>query len=262
MKNNSRIPQWLQSVFWIILLIVIWELSSRLKLTNNFLLPPFSQVMAEFVQQMKDGQFILQIINSFFMILIGVIISLFISAVIVLLCTWSKVVNSFIKTLCTILTPLPGVAIMPILIMFFGIREISMIVLMIHSVIWPLIINTLSGIATVKKEYTYFGKNIELSNARIVKDIYLFALMPNIIAGARIGWGRAWRALISAEMVFGTIGKLGGIGYFIYTNRAFGNMTRVMVGVISVVIIGILIESVFFGIIEKLTVKKWGIFNE
>ena len=254
--------QWLQRLLWIILLIAIWEITSRLKLTNNYLLPAFSTVLAELIRQMKEGLFFLQIFNSFVMILIGFFVSMFLSAGIVILCTWSEVIRSFVKTLCAILTPLPGVALMPVIIMFFGIRELSMVVLMIHSVLWPMIINTLGGIASVKKEYTNFGRNIELSDVCQVKDIYLFALMPSIIAGARIGWGRAWRALISAEMVFGTIGNLGGIGYFIYTNRAFGNMTRVMVGVITVIIIGIIVESVVFGVIEKLTVRKWGLFNE
>ena len=83
-----------------------------------------------------------------------------------------------------------------------------------------------------------------------------------ILTGLKIGWGRAWRALISAEMVFGMIGSLGGIGYYIYTNRAYGNMTKVMVGVISVVIIGVVVEHLFFGLIEKATVKKWGMIDE
>ena len=86
--------------------------------------------------------------------------------------------------------------------------------------------------------------------------------MPAFFSVLLIGWGRPWRALISAEMVFGMIGTLGGIGYFIYTNRAYGNMTRVMAGVLVVIILGIFFDVAVFNTIEKLTIRKWGMQDE
>ena len=257
--NFVKKHQTIQSIIWIGIIVILWELTSELQLTNKYLLPPFSNVCKEMYRQIVEEKFILQICNSFMMILAGFSVSVLLAVISVILCNYSAIVRSFFRTISVILTPLPGVAIMPIIIMFFGIKETSMIILMIHSVMWPLIINIMGGISSIKKEYCDFASNIELSKVVMVKDIYFFALMPSVISGARIGWGRAWRALISAEMVFGMIGDLGGIGYFIYTNRAFGNMTRVMVGVVSVVIIGIFVESVFFGILEKMTIKKWGL---
>ena len=251
--------QFIQSILWVCLIAAIWEMSSKLKITNNYLLPPFSEVIKEMYKQIVAGSFMRQVCNSFIMMIIGFSASAFLAILVVILCNYSGIARSFFRTVSVILTPLPGVAIMPIIIMFFGIKENSMIILMVHSVMWPMVINIMGGIPSIKQEYCDFAANIELSKVVMVKDIYFYALMPSVISGARIGWGRAWRALISAEMVFGMIGDLGGVGYFIYTNRAYGNMTRVMVGVVSVVIIGIFMESVFFGIIEKLTVKKWGL---
>lgn len=258
MINFVKKHQTIQSILWISVIVVLWEVTSELKLTNNYLLPPFSSVCQEMYRQIVEGKFIIQICNSFVMILVGFSISVLLAIISVVLCNYSAIAKSFFRTISVVLTPLPGVAIMPLIIMFFGIKEASMIILMIHSVMWPLIINIMGGISSIKKEYCDFASNIELNKVAMVKDIYFYALMPSLISGARIGWGRAWRALISAEMVFGMIGDLGGIGYFIYTNRAFGNMTRVMVGIVSVIIIGIFVESIFFGILEKLTIKKWG----
>ena len=85
--------------------------------------------------------------------------------------------------------------------------------------------------------------------------------MPYLVAGLRVGWGRAWRALIGAEMVFGMIGTVGGVGYYIYTNRAYANVTNVFSGVIVIIVIGILVEQAF-RLLEKNTTVKWGMSDE
>lgn len=262
MLNYIKKSEGVQNALWAIVFIIIWQLFSTLNITNKYLLPPFSDVIKEMLNQIRGGMFLRQIVNSFIMIISGFSVSIFLAAIIVILCNRFKAFESMIRAICVILTPLPGVAVMPLIIMVFGIRENAMIVLMIHSVLWPLVINLLGGIKAIPPIYTEFGLNLELNSLEMVKSIYLFSLMPCIISGLRIGWGRAWRALISAEMVFGMIGELGGIGYFIYTNRAYGNMTRVMVGVLAVIIMGIFIESFIFGVLEKMTIVKWGMKNE
>ena len=89
-----------------------------------------------------------------------------------------------------------------------------------------------------------------------------FAVLPDLIVGLRVGWGRAWRALIGAEMIFGMIGALGGLGYYIYNARAYANITNVMSGIIVIVIIGVIFESVLFKQLEKRTIMKWGMTRE
>ena len=250
--------RWLQTILWIVALVIAWQLLSTLRLTNQYLLPSFVDVLQETTRQIEAGSLPLQVGNSFLMIIIGFSVSIALAVAVIVLCNWSPIIESLVRTICIILTPLPGVAIMPLIIMVFGIQENAMVVLMVHSVLWPLVINVLSGVKSIPPTYTEFGRNLELSSLRMAICVYLYALMPHILSGLRIGWGRAWRALISAEMVFGMIGNLGGVGYFIYTNRAYGNMTRVMVGVLAVIVIGIFIESCIFGILEKLTIRKWG----
>lgn len=260
-KKMAKSPG-IQMVFWTAVILIMWELCSRFGLINSYLLPSCSDVMTKLYEEVVSGNFLMQIFNSFYMIVYGFVLSTLLACVIITLCVCSKVFTSFVKTVCTLMTPLPGVAIMPIIIMIFGIDTKAMLVLMIHSVMWPLIINVLGGINLIPKTITEYANNIELSKFRMFSDVYLFAIMPCVLSGLKVGWGRSWRALISAEMVFGMIGNLGGIGYYIYTNRAYGNMPKVMVGVVAVIIIGIVVEYVLFGLLEKFTVKRWGMNNE
>lgn len=143
---------------------------------------------------------------------------------------------------------------------WFGVNSGAMLFLIVHGVLWPLLTNLLAGFHSTPIIYHDFSKNIGLTPVRLVFDILLFAVMPYFISGIRIGWGRAWRALISAEMVFGMIGSLGGLGFYIYTHRAYGNIVNVLAGVLIIVIIGIAMDQLF-NLLERKTVKKWGMSN-
>lgn len=77
----------------------------------------------------------------------------------------------------------------------------------------------------------------------------------------RISCARAWRSIISSEAIFGMIGTSGGLGLYIYTNREYGNLTKVMVGIILIILISVVIDKLFVAL-EKLTVKKWGMSYE
>lgn len=67
----------------------------------------------------------------------------------------------------------------------------------------------------------------------------------------KIGWSRAWRAVISAEMIFGTIGSGGGLGWFIYNKRIFMDTPGMYGGVIILMLIGLIVENLFFRTVER-----------
>jgi NitT/TauT family transport system permease protein len=137
-----------------------------------------------------------------------------------------------------------------------------MLVIIIHGVLWTLVRHLLDGLRAIPSAQLEFGRNIGLSPPRIFIGIIVFALMPELLAGLRTGWGRAWRALISAERVCGMIGTLGGLGYYIYMGRAYAKISDVLASIIVIAGIGIVAESFVFGQIERITVRKWGMTRE
>ena len=253
-KNKLKQP-----FIWTFLILCVWELASRSGLVNRYILPPFTKVLQATVRELVSGNLFAQIMNSLYIVLLGFLISFVLAVFVTLGCVYSKSFESFFMTLCTLLNPLPGMAILPLIMMWFGVGNGAMLALIVHGVLWPLVTNLLSGFRTVPKIYKEWAANINMTPFQVFKDIYAFAVMPYVISGLRIGWGRAWRALISAEMVFGMIGSLGGVGYYIYVNRAYANITNVMVGIFVIIIIGVFVEAFLFKMIEKHTVDKWGI---
>jgi NitT/TauT family transport system permease protein len=88
--------------------------------------------------------------------------------------------------------------------------------------------------------------------------ILIPAAFPSILAGLKIGWAFAWRTLIAAELVFGVSSRSGGLGWFIFENRNQLETAYVFAGLFTVIVIGLLVESVIFRTVELRTVRRWG----
>jgi NitT/TauT family transport system permease protein len=102
------------------------------------------------------------------------------------------------------------------------------------------------------------GRNYGLGGLRLVIGVLIPAAFPSILAGLKIGWAFAWRTLIAAELVFGVSSGQGGLGWYIYENKNQLNIPEVFAGLLSIILIGLLVENVVFRTIEAVTVTRWG----
>lgn len=248
------------NLFWIICIIILWELVSRTGIVSSYILPPFSKVVLQIIQELKDKTIIEQVINSFRVVILGLVISTALSLIVLILSDKFKYFEYFIRTVCNVLSPLPSVAILPLVIIWMGVNDSAMLVLVIHSIVWPMIINLLERVKSIPNVYHDFLRNIECGSIKKVY-VYIMLILPGLIATLRIGCARAWRSIISSEAIFGMIGTSGGLGMYIYVNRAYGNLTNVMVGVLLIIIISVIIDKLFSAL-EKITVRKWGMSYE
>ncbi len=93
---------------------------------------------------------------------------------------------------------------------------------------------------------------------RYVGKVLVPAAFPSILTGLKIGWAFAWRTLIAAELVFGVSSGSGGLGWFIYENKNRLEIPSVFAGLLTVILIGLIVENCIFRVIEMKTVRKWG----
>ena len=82
--------------------------------------------------------------------------------------------------------------------------------------------------------------------------------LPSIVSGLKIGWAFAWRTLIAAELVFGVSSGAGGLGWFIFENKNMLDIPNVFAGLLTVILIGLVVENLIFQTIERRTVQRWG----
>ena len=130
---------------------------------------------------------------------------------------------------------------------------------LIHSVLWPLALNTYAGFQSVPETLRMAGRNYGLTGIRYVLQILVPAALPSILSGLKIGWAFAWRTLIAAELVFGASAGKGGLGWYIFQNRNELYTDKVFGGLVLVILIGLAVESLGFHTLERLTVRRWGV---
>jgi NitT/TauT family transport system permease protein len=161
--------------------------------------------------------------------------------------------------LTAMFNPLPSIALLPLALLWFGLGTGSLLFVLVHSVLWPLALNTYSGFQSVPATLRMTGCNYGLTGMRHVLLILVPAALPAILAGLRVGWAFAWRTLIAAELVFGASSGSGGLGWYIFQNRNELYTDRVFAGLAAVIVIGLLIEHLVFDTLERVTVRRWGV---
>ncbi|MCR5527389.1 MAG: ABC transporter permease subunit [Lachnospiraceae bacterium] len=188
---------------------------------------------------------------------IGILLSFVFSGLSVVSKHFSYIFNFVVSVMDLI----PGIALLPLAILWFGIGQTTVIVIVVHGVLWPMSRNILDGFKSIPSIYVESGKNIGLNGLELVTGIYLPASFNSVLSGLRVGWARAWRGLISIEMVFGTTGSGAGIGWYIFMKRTNLDTAGVFASLLVIIFIGLIVEYGIFHIIEIKTVRKWGIIK-
>jgi len=243
---------------WMVFLLLIWQGVAMSGVFPSALFPSVGMIGQALRESIVQGELVHQTGYSLILILQGLFWGLLLAIIAASLSIANKAVNGLTDTLTTLAHPLPGIALLPIIILWFGTGTLSILVIIVHSVIWPMFVNLMTGFRAIPRIYKEAGLNLGLNNWQIAKDIMLPASLPYLLSGMRIGWARAWRALISAEMIFGAVGSQGGIGWYIFKQRVFMDTPGMFAGLIVIVLIGILVEDYVFAVLEDRTVKRWG----
>ena len=241
----------------LVLLAAIWQVYAS-ALENPLLFPKFSDTISAFYDNIKNGVLLQRGWFSIKVLLMGYVAGMFLASVLTALAITSRVGNDLLETLTAMFNPLPAIALLPLALIWFGLGNGSLVFVLIHSVLWPVALNTHSGFLSVSQTMRMVGRNYGLTGPRYVMKILIPAAFPNILTGMKIGWAFAWRTLIAAELVFGVSSGSGGLGWFIYENKNQLEIANVFAGLFSVIIIGLVVENFIFRNIELKTVRKWG----
>jgi NitT/TauT family transport system permease protein len=242
-------------VFFILTVACIWEAVKAIGGYSDLLLPGVMSILRslwlERIQIFHMTLFSLQIIG------IGLLVAIVLAICATILAFSGRIFSEIITDVLAILHPLPGIAILPIAILWFGIGTKSILFVIIFSAVWPLINHFYTGFRSIPANQLEVGRNLGLSGLKLGRDIMLPASFPHILGGIRTGWARAWQASVAAELVFGAAGGNGGLGWFLYKKRFMMETPGVFAGMLVIVLIGIAVEYIVFTWVEINTVRKW-----
>ncbi len=133
-----------------------------------------------------------------------------------------------------------------------------MVFVLVHSVLWAVALNTHCGFRGVSRTLRMVGRNHGPHGIGFVARILIPATFPGILARLKIGWAFAWRTLIAAELVFGVSSGAGGLGWFIFEAKNQLETASVVAGLLTIILIGLLVENVIFRVVGIRTVQRWG----
>ena len=240
-------------------LIVLWELVFRAQIVSELLFPSFIDVISQL--WLRSSELALRVSVTFTYIGYAMAISFALSFILTFLSMRSEAVASVMEMILAAMHPLPAVALLPLLIIWFGLGSLSLLIVVLNSALWPIFLNAYTGFRTVHQTYIEVGRNIGLKGLRLFWHVVLPSALPYLITGIEISWARSWRAAIAVELVFGAATTSGGIGWTIYMSY-FDMETPLMIAAIfTIAAVGVLAEKLVMETIEKRTILRWGMIQ-
>jgi len=249
---------WLRKSLILAVLALLWEALARYQ-DNDLLLPTFLQTARAFAKGLASGELIDKVRISLVVVLKGYLAGVFAAFVLTTLAVSTQIGRDLLSTLTSMFNPLAAIALLPLALLWFGLGQGSLVFVLIHSVLWPLALNTYAGFQGVPEALRMAGRNYGLRGLPYELQTLVQAALPSVLSGLKIGWAFAWRTLIAAELVFGASSGKGGLGWYIFQNRNELYTDRVFAGLALVIVIGLLVESLGFHMLERLTVRRWGV---
>ncbi len=147
------------------------------------------------------------------------------------------------------------IAWLPILLIWFGFGLTTMTFVIVYTVLFPVVLNTVLGVRSVPVQLHRAAQSLGASRARILWEVVLPGALPNIVTGLRNGLGYGWRALIAAEMIVGT----SGIGFLMFDARRAGSVVEILLGMIVLGLLWYVVDGWILVPIERATGQRWGL---
>jgi len=220
---------------WVVPIVVLgfWQAAGSLGGPNNFLPAPLEVIEAA-IRLAERGSLQTDILISTRRALIGLVIGGSIGFVLGLLNGVSRLAERLFDTSLQMVRTIPHLALIPLVILWFGIGEEAKIFLVALGVAFPIYLNTFNGIKNIDQRLLEMALVYRIPKRQLFTQIVIPGAMPSILVGFRYALGIMWMSLIVAE----TIGADSGIGYMATTAREFVQMDVVVLSIILYAILG------------------------
>lgn len=238
----------------IVLLLLIWQAVYSLELMPSWAFPsPIAVVMA-FYELTMSGELLVNAGYSMLRQFTGVVLAAAFGIPVGLALGASPVVRAAFLPLCRLIYPIPGIAWIPLAILWFGIGFNSTVFVIFFTGIWPIIFNTMAGVETLSGQYTDVARVYLASRSLYTRRILIPGSLPFIITGLRLTYGVGWRVIVGAEMISSIVG----LGFLIDNARWQLRPDIMVCGMITIAMIGWVSENWFFDWVERRTLNRWG----
>ena len=215
-------------------LVAFWQVAAHIGWLSSRILPEPWQVLTAFWSLAESGELWAHLRTSLWRAAVGFGIGAGLGLLLGLLNGSSRRAETLLDTTLQMIRNIPALALIPLVILWFGIDETAKLFLLAVGVFFPVYLNTFHGIRSADQGLIEMARSYGLSGWALYRDVILPAALPSILVGVRFSLGLVWVLLIVAE----TISAQSGIGYMTMNAREFLQTDVVLVGILLYALLG------------------------
>lgn len=232
----------------LLLLALTWEAVPRLGLIDPQILPPLSGVARAWLGLLRSGDLVLHGWSSLQNLVAGLGLGIVVGVALGVLMAWHKPVEIIVNPLIRVLYPLPRSALIPVMILWFGLGSGSKIASVFLGCLLPVVISAFNGARGVERVLVWSALAAGASRRQVLWDVVLPAAMPEILAGVRNALALSFILLVASEFLIGRRG----LGYLISFLGEGGVYDGMFAGVITVSAVGFFADRLYLQLMRRM----------
>jgi NitT/TauT family transport system permease protein len=167
-------------------------------------------------------------------------------------CRWlEETVGSLVLGIQT----LPSICWLPLALLWFGLNDRAILFVVVMGAVLAVTVAVQDGVKNLPPVYQRAAQTMGVGRLALYTEVLLPASLPAILTGAKLGWSFAWRALMSGELLFVSLG----LGHMLMMGRELADMSQVVAVMLIIVGLGLLADRAIFGVLEERVRARWGL---
>ena len=237
-SSSNRLGNFAWSVFPFICLVVIWMLVHASGWVSPALLPSPLEVLQTFWTHLTEGGLLVNMGMSIQRVVGGLLLGMLLAVPIGFLIGWYKPIRRFVDPLVNFFRALPPIALIPLVIVYFGIGEMAKIAILFYASFFAAVIVMYEGMSQISPVYIRVAKTLGATDMEIFLKVMVPMTVPHMLTALRVALGVAWATLVAAELV----AAQEGLGAMIQNASAFFDLRAIYVGIICIGAIALMMD--------------------
>jgi NitT/TauT family transport system permease protein len=247
--------KWTSRLIFYALLIVAWQLIFNGGFWQDYILPSPLEVTNSLVTGFQGNFYLQSILASLGRLGIGYAISLILGLVLGLLIGRFNLLKETVGSLVLGLQGLPSICWLPLAVLWFGLNDQAIIFVVVMGALFSITLGVDAGVRNIPPVYLKAARNLGTRGIALYTDVIFPAAFPTIVSGLKQGWSFAWRSLMAGELLYNTVS----LGNLLESGRDLLDSAQVISVMLLIIVIGVLIDSLIFGPLERMTRSRWGL---
>jgi len=223
------------------------------------LLPTIQTILHRLLVMMVNGVMLNDAGATLYRVLVGFGLAIAVGLPLGILMARFRPIEHFFLPLISALMPIPSFSLVPLFMLWFGIGDLTTILVVFYAATFPILFNVWSGVRAVNPIWLRAAIVMGADEATLFRKVIWPGALPYIITGLRLSFGRAWIGVIGGELLASP--KLG-LGEIIFNAKEFLNSGVMLATLVAIGVIGVFFERFVFQTLENVTVRRWGMVAE